>query len=229
MSEQINNQTSNQDEVVHRQLIYTDEFKQLISEHPGIIASFMRLEKTIRSVRSEGELKFDDVFEDDEIKITIIGKKVANGSSVSSDESIYYKVEFGDNKIFVKSVPGYFNHGLGYNEFIGIQKAIELLRGIKGVTVVDFKLGYQDTSGTTYFVSRWENHLMLLDYYRQLSSYDRQEKETIINKRLDQISTILEEHYYDFAYNNILYDPVEDKIIIFDIYEKKAIREERGF
>lgn len=153
-----------------RELTYTEEFKKLIHDNPGVLSSFHKINDILKSKKAED----GEVIEEQGLKITVIGSVEWDAFGAWQRKGYYLKAEFAGNEFFVKTVPGYYKRateGGGVEEFQSMQKARELLDGQSDIEVIDFQLGYQDTDcNVSYFVSKWVNAIGLNDYLEKLKS-----------------------------------------------------------
>lgn len=210
----MNESVISQHETANRRLAYTEDFKKIISENPGVLKSFRIIEEKL----FEGKLEVGDIFIEGELKVTIISYEGRDYHPGAHNRKKHLKVEIGSDKFFVKYLPGYFEKGLGFDEFNSLQKVKELLRDFENVEVIDFQLGYQDNKGSTYFVSKWLDYVRLMDYRTQ----DKLEKAYIYNL-MSKLHEVLDVDFNDFGSNNVLYSPIEQKFFIFDIHHKDTV------
>lgn len=208
MFDKAENPLINRHETTRRQLAYTEDFKDLISRNPGIIASFRKIESEIKDKLERWELKAGDVFSEGKLTVTNLFGESCYGS--------YLKAEIDDHKFFIKRIPGFNEIGLGYEEFNSIVKAKELLKDCEYAEVIDFKLGYQDDKGLTYFVSGWEDYITVEKY---IATADVDEINEIIQS-IYEIQCILRPHFVDVDKHNILYSRINKKFFVFDIHER---------
>jgi hypothetical protein len=203
------------------QLEYTGEFKELIHENPDAIPTFLILEKKALKELSENG-KYLERFEEDGVALTLndsLGKRM--------------KVEFGGQAFFVKSRPGYYRDPEGSSgaaEFSSAEAAREMLEEIEGVEVVNSQLGYQNSDGTTYFVSKWIEGVRLQDQLEKLmilgysentdEAAAAEELRTDLRKRMTIIQDLLKKYFHDVEIYNMMYDPKTKNIVVFDIHRK---------
>jgi len=195
-----------------RELACVDEFKQVIHENPGLVASFLKFDDIAKNKFKEINLKPGYIFEEGNLKLTVV--------YFSGNEFFYYNAEVGGENFFIKSFPGYHEspgESKGVEEFKSIQEAKKALVGVEGVDVVDFQFGYEDKKGHTYFVSKWADGVLLLDYLRNLKSIGELKEKEELEKKIDNIRVRLQ-NFYDVRSNNMLFNPQTKKIIIFDIH-----------
>lgn len=206
----------------HREMEYADDFKKFIADNPGALKSFLTLEKEIGERRKEGKLKFDDVFDDGDLRISFIIKD----SSYLPNLGKYFKVEINGQAFFVKKTPAHYLHPdstHGIAERRSLEKAKELLKDLENVEMVDFQLGYKDQNGKTYFVSKFLDLPTLAETYRQLSKSKKGlEKKEKLKARVEKIEEIFRyNHFIDFHVSNILYDEKTEKFYLFDAISLK--------
>ena len=193
-------------------LEYASEFKELIRQHPGAIATFRKLETEAREkLKTEGV--WDYVFEENGVNLKLL-------DSLGS----YFKVEMDGHAFFVKRTKGFYEaigvKSEGVDEYRSAQEAQHALEGIKNVEVIDFQLGYQDGKGGTYFVSKWLDYPKLNRYLATLTSKEDLELKTRLEQRIRNIITHLQQKWFVDAWDqNMLYDPLTDKIIVFDVHQ----------
>jgi len=208
--------TTHSESEAGRELVYVDEFKQLINDNPGVISSFLKFDDIVKEKNKNHNLKNGEIFEEGNLRLTTVdrSKEVEVGRP-----AFYYKAEIGDESFFIKSIPGNYykpDESMGAEEFQSIQKAKELLEGEEDVDVIDFQLGYEDKNGHTYFVSKWVEGVNINGYIEdQVKS--NAERNRLVSKVL-RILRLLDDSYYDVGRGNMMYDPVNKKIIVFDIF-----------
>ena len=199
----------------NRRLRYTESFKNVIATHSGLISEFLTFANKVKRDKVErGKVGESNLtFESDGVKITVI-----EDSHKANDQlGIFFKVDVGGEKYFVKSVPP-FGDQEGTGEMTSLRKAKKILQGLKGVEVVDFKLGYYDKD-RAYFVSKWQDGVNLKTYLK--NSDHRYSQATIddLKLRLKEIQGRLS-GFNDVEDYNILYDASADKLIVFDVFER---------
>ena len=192
-----------------KQLAYEFEFKDFIRMHPGIIDSFNKILSDIELSDVEKYMA-GSKFEDGKLKLTLVRM-----TRVSSTHTLAFKAEVGKEVLFVKVEKNY--RGVqGFSEYQSARKAKNILKDIAWVEVIEPKLGYQDESGRSYFVSKWLN-LPRLDHY-MLASASEQEKRNL-QKEAEEIEELLP-NFHDMGEYNMFYDPVRKKIVLFDLDER---------
>lgn len=216
----------------NKRLIYSEEFKSLIKNNPGLIKSFRNFERLLIEKRGNEDLFFDSVFEEGDMRITVIDKHRRNQTVIPGS---YLKVEIKSEIFFVKRKGGFWDRdeGLGFNEFNSLIKAREVLKDIEGVEVVDFQLGYQDEEKRiSYFVSKWIDGASMDDYIAGLrikntGYFEDKNIEAQISSLYSRVNKIISklQSFYDVGIDNMLYDPVSDKILIFDIPYKLILQD----
>ncbi len=208
---------------VSPELVHSVSFKEMIGKHRGIIGSFHSLMNKINEAKETKRLMYGDIFEEGDLKLKVIGSA---GEGVSEGEpvgkAIYFKAQVDKESFFIKDVPGLSDGtGRGAEEFKSLENAAKLLKGIEGVEVIDFQLGYQDTD-RTYFVSKWRDGVILGEYLTALyAKVDAEslEKRNNLLKRYKVIDDIMEAHnFQDFHFDNVLYDQSTDMLIVFDVH-----------
>jgi hypothetical protein len=217
----------------YRELAYVESFKNFVKENPKLLETFKDLERKIKDKVESEQISAGDVFEGDGMKITII-KKTTLGTFRPLGS--YLKVEVGGEVFFVKTVPGFYVLYNGVQELKSLEKAKSLLADLENVDVVDFKLGYKDENGTTYFVSKWEGGIALMDYLAKLryeimqsvkdatSILNLLKEEARISDTLKKIKLRLQSDFVDVFEQNIIYDPKTDKFRIFDIHDRRSLQ-----
>jgi hypothetical protein len=201
-----------------RELIYADEFKRLIHENPGVIASFLKFDETAKEKNDNNWLYEGEVFVENDLRLTVISRD----HKPDGNTYFYYKAEIGEETFFVKSVPGHYaypNESGGVAETNSLEAAKKALNGMSGVEVVDYKLGYEDKNGHSYFVSKWVEGAIIAKYMRLVNP----EVAGALRQRVFKIIQLLENSHYDVNDCNMMYDPIRDVITIFDIHELKRI------
>ena len=186
-----------------RGLGYTELFKKLVKENPGLISALLKL---------DDELKIEgQSFEENGLKARLILKK-------SSCD--FYELAAGGTKLFVK-VDHRSNNG-GYSEFVSSKQLRDRpeLEDVPWVEVLDYYLGY--TKGNKkIFISRWRDLVILKEYlYNRDCPIDPAEREDLENK-IAYLKSRFMGQFADFNEHNMFYDPQSRKIIIFDIELRK--------
>jgi hypothetical protein len=219
----------------NREIEYTPDFKEVIAQNPGALKSFLKLENEIEESSEEVlESREEKVFEDGEVRLTPLYQIIRRRNIYSAingrekfNANSYCKVEIGDKAYFVKTIPGYFRspeESTGIDEYRTTNKIKELFSEIKGVEVVEPKLGYSDKDkGVSYFVSEWKDLPRIKDYiskrynYEGLSFTDAYEP---IEKRLIQIRDIADKYnILDNSNENMFYDEENDVIYLYDMFD----------
>ena len=215
-----------QKESLSRKLSYTASFKEVVARYPKLFGIFQDLEKRMKDRIQAGQLSVGDFLEDEGVKVTLIEKpQIANKQPLGS----YLKVEVNGEAFFVKTVPGFYSEGAGTKELVSLKKAKKLLKDLKDVEVVDFQLGYQDNKGTTYFVSKWEDGIVLENYLQELEirigqagdvklAHDITVEQGRLMARFEEIHLLLEDRFSDVSEGNIFYNPKTQKLTVFDVH-----------
>ena len=227
-----------QKETSAKKIIYSEDFKTFVQEHPGVISTFKKIESAIEGVVVTGDLStgnslsegihVGDVFEEDEVRATVLD---VTPSDINPKKKlgVYLKMEIGSEAFFVKRIPGFFDHeiGLGGNEFVSIKTAAEILKDVEGVEVVLPILGYHEYEGkTSYFISRWVDGVIKIDEYmkslRNIKNKDKEVEERIkyVYDKVNLIGRMLI-NFNDVGWNNTLYCTPTGKIVIFDVHLKE--------
>ncbi len=193
-----------------KKLAYTPEFRAELFANPGVIKTFLELEKRMLHERKKTLTNVEMTLED-----------VKKGETASAD---YYKVSIGGRYYFVKKVYQYFKGG-GFGEIMSAKTATDILKqnNIDWAEVVDFKLGYEK-DGIRYFVSVWDERLKteLVEYIGQMDQTNPEEAARL-RTRYDLLQKALSD-FWDLYATNMSYDPVSDKIILYDLYERKYLK-----
>jgi hypothetical protein len=216
----------------YRKLAYIEDFKRFVTDHPETIASFRKINDEISYLEKSGNLKTGDVFEEGDLKITIIGSSGDMTQKIYDTAGEHLKVEIANQKYFVKRVYGFFRSS-GVQEFKSLSRAKEILKRFDDVEVVDYQLGYQDKKGITYFISKWSDGMRMDEYLKLLYikkevTKDEKNLEDLMEeiKRLEirvyDIRSVLGE-FWDMDNHNILYDPNTKKLTVFDIHSREFI------
>ena len=213
-----------QKESNYRALAYVKSFQDILVKHPRLINIFRHLEKRMKEKIYADQASVGSSLEDQGVKITVIDKD----PPLIKPPGSYFKVEVEGEAFFVKTVSGFYDQGDGVWELNSLNKAKNLLRNMKDVEVVDFQLGYQDKD-STYFVSRWEEGVVLDEYLEKLQSIKKTSKDekmaqnatkelVELKKRYDKIVLLLRDAFTDVHEHNMLYNPQTKKLKIFDIF-----------
>ncbi|MDD5068184.1 MAG: hypothetical protein PHS53_03810 [Candidatus Pacebacteria bacterium] len=223
-----------------RELVYANEFKQLIHENPGIIASFRKLEKEAEEKYKSTELKYGDSLEDAGLRLTAIWRRDLHPGQINvwkhplvEKSDMYFKAEIGSHAFFIKRTPGLEEDMGGVQEFFSMQRAKEKLKDFPGVEVVDFQLGYQDNNNVTYFVSKWTDGIRLDRYLESLierakteiDSETRSQMNTefeTLEKTSVSLRRLLEDDFWDVQECNMLFNSQSKKITVFDIHSRPS-------
>lgn len=198
-----------------RELLYTQEFKQLIREHPGSLKTVIHS----MNVLSENQEPNKTVTE--------------NGVSVTLQRIKYhgmelYDVEVGGERLFVKRLPrdASFQQG-GPLEYQHTGRITEIVKDIPWAEVVSQQVAYSDNK-YNYFVSKWNNHALLSvdQYIRRLSDQIhenqgdvealKQERFNVYNK-IDILRGRLGDMVRDWHPQDMGYDPQTEHVILFDL------------
>ena len=230
----------------HRKIAYTEEFRNLIREYPGIIRRIREILRSQELVNS----KVGDVFEFDERfngKITRIKLEVKMNEKDGSTTFYHLKLDVDGNSFFIKS-EFWPRRGKGYDEFINTEDVRKRLENLSWVGTVEHKFGYQEDGEqrTNFFISEWVDFPLLRDYMGELRlkiedlqlEHDRQAPDKSIGmweeegeelRKLrkqkeeleDKMRTIQEvlPEFYDLWSWNMFYDEKNQKIYLFDLFK----------
>lgn len=211
-----------------RELIYSPDFREIISQNPGALKSFLKLEKEILEIsESIKEDKSEKTFEDGNVKVTPLYDKVQSKNYVLQTKNkltSYLKVEIGELAYFVKTVPGLFyehENTKGVGEYNSLKKVAEYLSEIDGVRVVRPEFGYEDEKNKrTYFVSKWMDLPNVLEFQKNANKIFLRD----LQVRLDEIiSTLKKMNIIDTHTENMFYDQDEDIIYVFDVFDASTV------
>jgi hypothetical protein len=226
-------------ETSRRKLAYTHEFKGFMAENPGIFNAVRKLIDELE--KGEGEYAsqgYDYEYVNDvEVEVFHLDQKAPWYNDL-------YKVLVDGQAFFIKKgalTKGGDIYGPkasvndGAVEWLSAEKAKEMLKDLPWVEVVDYKLGYTRKSdkegpGEGYFVSKFypASCIALDDYIKDLRRKINQKKSeasetaSLHLENLQEKISVLQEKLWDFfdvREGNMLYNPEEDKIIIFDLSE----------
>lgn len=195
-----------------RKLAYTSEFKKELALSPGAIRRFLNYRAELK--------KAGDKKEEGGFSVERVGSNLLR----------FYKVTINGVAYFVKEME---NSNLGVLEIHSLLLLRKLIQENKmvGISTVDFKFGFSD-GRKSYFVSRWGDFLRkdLEQYMDDLSlqvDHDVQRGLLSTKKKLDDLRTRYEKlretlgrDFIDLYRHNMSYDPVSDKIYIFDVFAK---------
>lgn len=183
---------------------YSNEFKKIIHERPGLIKLFQNLISKLVNVG-------DEISEGD-ITIRLFDIRGLTIPNKDLKKTPYFKVNIGDKSFFVKSCPG-------IRELKDTIKAKDKLANVAGVKVVDAHYGFYEKNGTGYFVSEWVDLPTLETVHTHMP--EAQFKQ--IEARIEIIKTILGPTYFDTRLGNAFYDENNDQIILFDLNEAQSL------
>lgn len=206
-----------------REIEYTPEFKDIIAQNPGSLKSFLKLEKEISESDPNPESENEKTFEDGDVKVTPLYEKISKKRDVVIRDihlTNYLKVEIGDQKFFVKTVPGYITRpeaSTGVDEFRANKKAAEILKDIPGVKMIDAELGYRDTErNKTYFVSKWMDLPPIFEYVYKKGYLETEN----LRMREREVARLLEKNNLrDTHTQNMFYDEKTDTIYLYDVFD----------
>lgn len=204
----------------YKSLAYNKELKSHFENNPNLIKTFFELVKKINSMPIEEGASFRKkgfTQESNGIKVTC--EDIRRGN---------YTVEIDDTKYFVKYLDNDKEMG-GYNEFISSAEAQARLKDLDWVEVIDFKLGYKDVEGRKVFVSEWKDLPVLESYMRgkgiSLDTPLDEIEDSLIEERKDIEQKLVAldealEDYYDVQPANMLYNPENGHITLFDLNQR---------
>jgi len=228
----------------HRKIAYTEEFRNLIREYPGIIRRIREILRSQELVNSE----VGDVFEFDERfngKVTRIKLEVKKNLKDGSMTFYYLKLDVDGGSFFIKS-EFWPSRGKGYDEFVNTQDVKRRLKNLSWVGTVEHTFGYQEDGGQTFFISEWVDFPLLRDYMVELrlkiehlqlvhdrqapdKSMDMWEQEAEELRKLrkqeeeleDKMRTLQEvlPEFHDLSSWNMFYDEENQKIYLFDLFK----------
>ena len=194
----------------NRALSYRTEFKHWVKENPGVIA---RVVKLIEKILSNNLEVTENRLVDENIHI--IHKK--------QPYSDIFEVTIGQDKFFIKrdeerlrNTSSVYRVG-GQKEYTDSLIAKIDLGDDPDIEIIDFQLGYSDKNKKrpiNYFVSKWKD-LKTVSQCLDDPDSSVEEKEEIIRKvsRAKWLFQI----YQDIKTDNMFYNPVTRKIVMFDL------------
>jgi len=203
--EEIHDTTSNT-----RELSYSKNFKEIISRNPHAISIVLKLINQIQDQFQSDQPLYPDrmnevpSYEDRGIRVTL--------SPVRMHPADFFRVDIEDKSFFVKKKGP--KSGGGTHEMKSLRSVADKIKEIKGVKVVTYKLGYSDKFGNHYFVSEWLNYPRLKEYIEKL---DDSQKSHDLQSRIVELESKLNKEFIDVASYNMLYNPTDDTIYLFDI------------
>ena len=178
------------------EVVFTPKFDQWIEDHPNVIRRVAHLIDHMVKQKEEKVLYGDD------IAIEIFPYK-----------RNCFKVTVGDDEFFVKMTNPFKPKEGGATEIKKSAATLQRLKHLKGVRVVDFKLGYQK-GDKGYFVSKWENLERAQDLF---DSDEMLSSNPVLAQRLSDIYNALGSEYRDTGKHNIFYDKDKDEFVLFDL------------
>lgn len=198
-------------ETSRKSLAYTKEFKSILILNKDRIKDFLQLAGKIKNVE-QGQ-----IFGDSRFNVVLV--RVASGNrffKVNADGKIYFVKETLKENL----IPGG-----GTKELLSSGEVSRILQanGINWARVTFYKLGFENKN-KAYFVSSWDDSLSKnFDYWispSEVSGISAEEKEEIKSKAERLIKLLGSLGFFDVGYNNMSYDPVTKKIILFDLYKE---------
>jgi hypothetical protein len=107
-----------------RQLEYTPDFKELIAQNPGVLKSFLKLEKEIAEATDE-DIQSEKSFSEGEVKITPLYDFYHHNKYLKQNNlklNSYLKVEVAGEEFFVKTISGFIGESSGIEELQSLKK-----------------------------------------------------------------------------------------------------------
>ncbi len=192
-----------------KKLIYDTEFKEWINKNPEIIKSFKEFLKQFYSTLDE-DLQIGSFFQVGNLCVELLRRSNrTNHLGVFST----FKITVGRVSYFVK-VEREQDVLQGFGEFKSTRHAKARLKNIPWVEVIESQLGYQDSEGRSYFVSKWKDlptarKVLLLD---EIGAEERSDLEN----KIVEIRRLLPD-FFEISEKNMFYDSVTKKIILYDL------------
>jgi len=190
----------NQQEGKNRSVAYNDEIKKLTEESPGLFSVVLKI---LPLLEKEGE---HSSIEKDGLKITFFQKR---------NWSNNFKIEMTSKTFFLRKELG---RGTSFKSIKAYQEAERRFEGSPDVGFIDYQLGYTDKYGNDYFIAKWENFPVMGDYLGQNEISDNERE--LIGKKLGHVYDTLSD-FKDVTTDNMFYDPIRKKIILFDLQIKE--------
>lgn len=191
----------------HREIAYTESFKQFIKEHPGYLARTKKLIEQAIKTRS------NKVEEDDFVLERLERNPVPA-----------FKLSTPAGDFFIKCENVYKGHG-GFNEFKSNEVAQERIKDLPNVEVIEGQLGFSDKEHD-YFVAPWRGGMKEAMYYlytpdgNAISPEDKQ----VLDQTIKEIDLRLPE-FTDNDAHNMFYDVKTKKIMLFDLHRMQDEQE----
>jgi hypothetical protein len=204
-----------------KQLAYTGEAKDFIHNNPEVIRKILDLIKNVNQ-----EPRLGARVEDGDISVEMIR---------GWDTQPRYKIQVGSKLFFLKirEISEEAEDQGGFYEAMDTREAETLLTGIEGIEVSRYQLGYTDRK-KKYFVSEWfGSHVLGIREYLgenypsapshgSLEDSRDPEKERVQAIIREVIPILSQNNYWDIGIDNMVYDPVSKKVIVFDLNKKRS-------
>jgi hypothetical protein len=196
---------------------YTPEFEALVSENPGLLKSFLDIQKQINESTN---LHLNDCFEKNGVKVSLCYQHPEKGFH-------YFKVSFEGKDFFVKSVNGIDDaSGDGVFEKRSLEALKKDIEEIEGVHVVDVQFAIQKDK-TSYLVSKWIEGKTLKDLCRYFEeqgmdlSDDNWQYMWELREKMMGLRTRFQDRYLDIHEGNIIVEAATGDLYLFDIFKKR--------
>lgn len=194
-----------------RDLIYSSDIKDFISENSHVIAVVKKLIQQLTNAVVEKRLTQRII--DQEALVLQDGNVCVTLKFIKKGPADIFKVDIDGKKYFVKKKTS--SREGGVSEMDASIQAAKLVEGMKGVKIIDYKLGYSDTHGNNYFVSGWLDYPTLEEYFSKVDLRNPENNE--VWKRYEEIIKKFTQ-FGDVADYNMLYDSVSDTIFLCDLH-----------
>ena len=208
----------------NKKLVYTKEVKDFVAANPNVLRTALELVQQVNQEFKSGARAEQE------------GVSVEMKSSWPSQPT--YQVVVGDKTFFLKIRDNDENaEGQGgYDEVIDTHEAEGLFDGVKNIEITKYKLGFTDKN-KKYYVSEWIDSPEILElddflaggYVRKREAmeeyeYDSfsKEKEHVLTTVRTAVGILSQNGYWDIGKNNMVYDPLQKKVILFDLNKERG-------
>lgn len=194
-----------------KKFIYDTEFKEWINKNPGIIKSFKEFLKQFYST-PDGDLHAGLVFQVNDLRVELLKRSNREGGLNLFST---FKITVDGISFFVKAEKEQ-DVSQGFEEFRSTRIAKGILQNIPWVEVIESQLGYQDSEGRSYFVSKWRDLKTVQEVL--LSGEAGADEHFDLRNKISEIRRLLSKlEFFDVDKKNMFYDPATKKIILYDL------------
>ena len=180
--------------------------------------------KAIRSIFKKAEnVEGRTVVDADGFSATVVQNSRFDKFGPAERYSICLKISIDGKEYLVKKRLYAPEETGGYQEFMSTMDAKKVEELFPFVQIIPARLGYTDIEGESFFISDWKD---LPKYHEYVWSPQNALVQQEIDNQFSELEQyFLDENNIDLNRGNAFYDPVNKKIVLFDLLNVRRKRE----